>query len=775
MIGILFGPSNAFAKPKKSYLGYVFPAGAQQGTTIEAIVGGQYLKKTSHVIISGKGVRAEVMEVVPFDQQLFNEARHKTRIKIMNEFNARKEKGKKTNGSIPYRRTIIPLLEYEITGSNLSREFNKYADDQLKEISNQINGYWRTNQKNRQLNERVRIRITIDKNAKLGIRTLRLLTGNRLSSPIRFKIDHLKEFKEIEPNNLMLKNQATIQTPMVMNGQILPGDVDRYFFRAKKGDDLVAVVEARSLIPFLADAVPGWFQATLTLYNPQNKKVEFQDDYQLRPDPVLFYKVPTDGVYSIAIQDAIFRGRVDFIYRLSIGNLPFITSHFPLGFQRGKKAVMKLNGKNLTTSKINLTRYITKLPTQTIQVNYSNPISFQVGTLPECIGFEPNETKKAAQKIQLPVVINGIIDKPGDLDFYSFIGKKGQKIVMEVVAKPLESPLDSVIYLMDKNGKTLAWNDEVKQQNLGDQTHHSDSYVRTTLPESGKYYIKIIDAQNAGGPASGYRLRVSEPIPDFRVIITPSSLSLSQNEPATIEAILIRKDGFDGPVKLSSMNSGVKLYGALFPKGQTKIKFTILASNKNKLGKHVLKFKAKSVGSPTIIGTCITADDVMQAFLYRHLLLFPEMNLWLNRGRNRDISFVKIDEKPISLPKGKSVKFRRKLTKRINHKNLSMSVIYPTKGITVRDFQIKDKLYLEFTILTDKNIPNYVKDNLVISLKQTIYRQAKKKFVKKNKSVDSKLKTKETPPKEPKKIMEKIIRPFGIIQEIPFTTLPVVD
>ena len=93
---------------------------------------------------------------------------------------------------------------------------------------------------------------------------------------------------------------------------------------------------ARELIPYLADAVPGWFQATLALLRlPTARKSAYDDDYRFHPDPVLLFKVPEDGQYVIEIKDAIYRGRPDFVYRITIGEMPFVTSIFPLGGRAG--------------------------------------------------------------------------------------------------------------------------------------------------------------------------------------------------------------------------------------------------------------------------------------------------------------------------------------------------------------------------------------------------------------------------------------------------------
>ena len=122
-----------------------------------------------------------------------------------------------------------------------------------------------------------------------------------------------------------------ITVPAIVNGQILPGGVDRYRFQARKGMELVVVATARELIPYLADAVPGWFQAALALYDAKGNELEHADHYRFHPDPVLYYEIPKDGEYVVEIRDSIYRGREDFVYRITLGELPYHHQHVPAG------------------------------------------------------------------------------------------------------------------------------------------------------------------------------------------------------------------------------------------------------------------------------------------------------------------------------------------------------------------------------------------------------------------------------------------------------------
>ena len=146
-----------------------------------------------------------------------------------------------------------------------------------------------------------------------------------------------------------------ITLPAIVNGQILPGGVDRYRFQARKGQQLVVAAAARELIPYLADAVPGWFQAALALYDAKGNELAYADDYRFHPDPVLHCEIPKDGEYVVEIRDSIYRGREDFVYRITVGELPFVTSIFPLGGPAGAQTTVELKGWNLPVTSLTQT------------------------------------------------------------------------------------------------------------------------------------------------------------------------------------------------------------------------------------------------------------------------------------------------------------------------------------------------------------------------------------------------------------------------------------
>ena len=94
-------------------------------------------------------------------------------------------------------------------------------------------------QPNAQIGEQVEIEVTIDPGAAPGDRDLRLVTPGGLTNPLRFQVGVLPETRE---EHLLSAGDApapAVDLPVLLNGQIMPGEVDRFRLRARTGQQLV--------------------------------------------------------------------------------------------------------------------------------------------------------------------------------------------------------------------------------------------------------------------------------------------------------------------------------------------------------------------------------------------------------------------------------------------------------------------------------------------------------------------------------------------------------
>jgi hypothetical protein len=595
----------------RPYIGYTYPAGGQQGTTFQIKLGGQGLDDITDVLITGSGVSAKVVEYYrrlnPQEMQLLNEQL--------------RELKKATSGAA----TASTNATEEIIARIEERQREYVPTPACASISSLVFA-----------------EVTIAKNADPGAQEIRLATTKGFSNPLVFHVGSLPEhtrkpmvtarIQVLGKEASALRNRPTneievpINTPCTVNGQIASGEVNRYRFNARCGQRLVIATQARSLNPYIADAVPGWLQPVVTVHDASGKEVAFADDYRFRPDPVLVFAVPKNGEYVFTITDAIYRGREDFIYRVSIGELPFVTSIFPLGAKLGEIITPKLQGWNLQDTSLTLPDAnalpgIYSLTTTGKQI--FNPQPFVLDPLPSELEREPNDSTVIAQHVTLPIIVNGRIEKPGDSDVFRFTGKSNDTVVAEVLARRLDSPLDSIIKLTDDAGKWIAFSDDREDLGAGVNTHHADSWLMATLPADGNYFVHVSDTARKGGEDYAYRLRLSSPQPDFELRVVPSSISFRTNSTARVTVYAQRKDGLARSITLALRNPppGFSADPVKLSLGQTSARFTIrgpAAATKGPVNLTIIG--TAPVGQKQVTREAVPAEDRMQAFLWRQLV-----------------------------------------------------------------------------------------------------------------------------------------------------------
>lgn len=550
-------------------IGYAFPAGAQRGSVVEISVGGQYLEGTQGALISGSGVRVSLLKYNrPLQQKRFNELRdylEETRKKMVES----KVQWAEIRKLDKVERVALILTEAGATADEIQTflEMRKQRSDPKR-------------QQNAQLSENLILKVEVAPDAPTGTRELRLLSTTGASNPISFCVGNLIEQTGSGRLGSTLETAARVTLPAVINGWIPPGGIDHYSFQARRGSHLVIAVQARDLTPYLADAVPGWFQPVVTLYDAKGREVAYADHFRFSPDPLLCCDILEDGLYLLEIRDALYRGREDFVYRVTVGEIPFVTDIFPLGGRPGYPSTVEVAGWNLTRKKVAL------LPLAREGVYavpglgnefVNNGTVFANDEVPQIMEAEQNNDRAHAQNVTLPVIVNGRIDPPGDVDVFAIPCQAGDKVTAETSARRLNSPLDSWIKVTDAAGKQIAFNDDFEDKGAGLQTHYADSRVMFTASARGLYYIQVGDAQGKGGPEYAYRLRISQPMPDFALRVVPSCINARPGAVVPVTVYALRRDGFNDDIilDLKDAPAGFQLDGGWIPAGQDKARATL--------------------------------------------------------------------------------------------------------------------------------------------------------------------------------------------------------
>lgn len=125
---------------------------------------------------------------------------------------------------------------------------------------------------------------------------------------------------------------------------------------------------------------------------------------------------------------------------------------------------------------------------------------FIVGDLPEFIESEPNSLPGDAERVEMPVTINGQIAGESDLDYFRFDAKGGDVVRVDVAAARLGSALDPIVQVTGPDGLRVAADD----LRIG-----ADPVLAFRAASAGEYRLLISNVTFRGGPSFVYRVTLS--------------------------------------------------------------------------------------------------------------------------------------------------------------------------------------------------------------------------------------------------------------------------
>lgn len=281
--------------------------------------------------------------------------------------------------------------------------------------------------------------VTFPATAAAGIATFTLKSAAGQSEPKSFTLDLFPAITDAEPNESASTGQP-VPLPVTAVGVLdKTGDVDFYRFEAKAGQQ-VGVQAVTTVLGSELDAV-------LVLADLEGRTLAEGRG------GVLGYTFTQPGSYAVGIRDAQYRGGPKMTYRLHIGEVPVVTSLYPLGVQRGVLTEVRAEGVHLGEVKsFKIQSKPDAVPGSTVAVTVQTPLGTALGPASVTVGEFPEVQTPGI--LSVPGTGNGRVT-PGSVDIWRFTAIKGQRLVVEVHARRLGSPLDSFLEILDAQGRIL--------------------------------------------------------------------------------------------------------------------------------------------------------------------------------------------------------------------------------------------------------------------------------------------------------------------------------
>ncbi|HEY1190337.1 MAG TPA: WD40 repeat domain-containing protein [Gemmata sp.] len=289
------------------------------------------------------------------------------------------------------------------------------------------------------------LELSVAADARVGAVQLTLDGTGGKAAPVPFAIDHF-----VSENETGITDSARTAMPVKQNTTVAgtidrAGDMDFFRFRAAPGDPIGVQVTASELGSKL-DPVLVLTDGTGTVL--------------VEGAASLGFVVREAGTYAVGVRDREFRGGTDFAYRLHIGAVPVVTGVFPLAVQRGRTTSVHVSGVNLgsitgVTAKVTVP--VDAVPGARVRVPLEGAAAHAVGTAEVTVSEFGAVVLAPATgaDVHVPGSADGIFTKPSEAHAVHFGAKKGERLIVEVLARRAGSPVDPVIEILDASGKPV--------------------------------------------------------------------------------------------------------------------------------------------------------------------------------------------------------------------------------------------------------------------------------------------------------------------------------
>jgi len=406
-------------------------------------------------------------------------------------------------------------------------------------------------------------KVKVAPDVRLGEHAFRVVTASGLADLRLFFVTPfpmVEEAEEKAPDSPERDKPQHIELGTTVYGHTQAEDRDNYEVEAKKGQRISAEVIGARL------QTQNIYDPALVITKADGTILANVDDCAFsRQDPVASIIAPEDGKYIVTIKDATNSGPGECHYLMSVGSFARPLSIYPLGGKAGQDLKVQLLGD--PAGPIEKTIKLPDAPSERFEVFTDvdqpapTPNLIRVSDFENVNEVEPNNdiAHATTSPATLPLAFNGIIQEKGDIDFFKFTAKKGQAYDLNVYARQLRSPLDSVLAIYDAKGNRIQLNDDDGQP---------DSHIRWSAPADGDFYLSVKDQLDRGGPLYTYRVEVKPVEPKMLVWLPEIVINSSQER----RSILVPKGNRYASlvrVKREDVGGDVNIEAQGLPKGVT--------------------------------------------------------------------------------------------------------------------------------------------------------------------------------------------------------------
>ncbi len=384
--------------------------------------------------------------------------------------------------------------------------------------------------------DRATFDVKVDRSVPIGIYGLRLAGRSGLSNVKLFLIDDMPVVTEREPNARTATPQH-LGWPVAIMGKAGAADLDRYSIDVEAGQ--------RVTFEVVGSRLGQDFDPVVTIKDAKGRRLAERDnDIGLIFDCRFAQTFEQAGRYTIEVADTRFRGSDHLTYVLRVGRFPEGRVAFPSTIRPGETLALSIPGVDSFTQPATSPKAtapeIVFQELRRPRDQASAWVPLQVSPYPNTLEQEPNDTPAKATLAPIPRVLHGTIGTPDDRDAFAFELAAGQRLMAHVECRPLGSPADLDVAVINPDGKVV---------NRVDTSADGETMLEIQAGAKGRHVLLVRSLTDEGGPEFVYRITIASREPTIRLIADASGLAIPRGSYQPLPLSLIRTD-FGGPVAL---------------------------------------------------------------------------------------------------------------------------------------------------------------------------------------------------------------------------------
>ncbi len=421
--------------------------------------------------------------------------------------------------------------------------------------------------------------------APLGIYGLRLATRSGLGNVHLFVVDELPVV--LRDPSLPRDAVVPVTLPATVTATCRPATVDRY--------SIVVAKDHRVAFEVVGNRLGKDYDPLVQIRNAAGKLIaEYDHSVGLLFDCRFAYRFAEAGTYTVEVRDARFEGHPTWHYALRMGDFPEARSAVPSAVRAGEATTLTF--PQIAGWQLPLTIPNTAVLGDVFQEIRQSAggaatwIPLTVTDLPASRETEPNDTLETASPATVPGSLNGVFDKPGDRDWFSFELAKDQKLNFQGIARTIGSAADLELVLFDADGREARRVDDIELEEGG---------FAFTAGKAGLHRLQVRELARDGGPEFAYRIDVRTGGPQIQLLAEAADLTVPQGTYQTLP-IKVTRTEFNGEIQLELRGApaGMTLDPAVIPAGAVEFVARVIADPTTPEGIYTLQV----VGSGTLEG-----------------------------------------------------------------------------------------------------------------------------------------------------------------------------